>query len=77
MYDFSIGVLLDSFRTDTEQAMKQAAALGLNGIQVYATEGNMAPENMDSRRRKEFCRHGRGIRAQNFRLVRGSGIRIF
>ena len=54
MYDFSIGVLLDSFRTDAEQAMKQAAALGLSGIQVYATEGDMAPENMDSRRRKEF-----------------------
>ena len=34
MYDFSIGVLLDSVRTDTETAMKQAAALGLDGIQV-------------------------------------------
>ena len=54
MYDFSIGVLLDSFRTDTETAMKQAAALGLDGIQVYSTEGDMAPENMDSNRRREF-----------------------
>ena len=54
MFDFSIGVLLDSFRTDAETAMKQAAALGLSGIQVYATEGDMAPENMDARRRKEF-----------------------
>ena len=54
MFDFSIGVLLDSFRTDVETAMKQAAALGLSGIQVYATEGDMAPENMDTRRRKEF-----------------------
>ena len=54
MYDFSIGVLLDSFRTDTETAMKQAAALGLDGIQVYSTAGDMAPENMDSNRRREF-----------------------
>ena len=54
MYDFSIGVLLDSFRTDTETAMKQAAALGLDGIQVYSTEGDMAPENMDANRRREF-----------------------
>ena len=54
MYDFSIGVLLDSFRTDTETAMKQAAALGLDGIQVYSTEGDMAPENMDAARRREF-----------------------
>ncbi|MGI5855555.1 MAG: sugar phosphate isomerase/epimerase family protein [Candidatus Merdivicinus sp.] len=54
MFDFPIGVLLDSFRTNAETAMKQAAALGLSGIQVYATEGDMAPENMDARRRKEF-----------------------
>ncbi len=54
MFDFPIGVLLDSFRTDAETAMKQANALGLKGIQVYATEGDMAPENMDGIRRKEF-----------------------
>ena len=54
MYHFSIGVLLDSFRTDVPAAMRQAASLGLDGIQVYATEGDMAPENMDAARRREF-----------------------
>lgn len=54
MYHFSIGVLLDSFRTDVPAAMRRAASLGLDGIQVYATEGDMAPENMDAARRREF-----------------------
>ena len=54
MYDFSVGVVLDCFRTDAGAAMKQAAALGLSGIQVYATEGEMAPEQMDAGRRREF-----------------------
>lgn len=54
MYHFPIGVLLDSFCTDAETAMKQASQLGLKGIQVYATEGEMAPENMTADRKKEF-----------------------
>ncbi len=54
MFHFPIGVLLDSFCTDTETAMKQASELGLKGIQVYATEGERAPENMTAARRKEF-----------------------
>lgn len=54
MYNFSIGVMLDSFRTDAESAMKKASDLGAKGIQVYATSGDMAPENMSPAKRKEF-----------------------
>lgn len=54
MYDFLIGVLLDSFRMEAPAAMKKAAGLGLKGIQVYATEGEMAPENMTPAKRREF-----------------------
>ena len=43
MYHFSIGVLLDSFRTDVPAAMRQAASLGLDGIQVYATYASNPP----------------------------------
>ena len=39
MYNFSIGVMLESFRTDTETALKKAAAMGAKGVQVYATPG--------------------------------------
>ena len=51
---FSVGVLLDSFRLPPEEAMKKAAALGLEGIQVYATQGELAPENMTAEKRREF-----------------------
>lgn len=46
MSNFSIGVIIDSFRTDTATAVKKAASCGAQGIQVYATNGEMAPENM-------------------------------
>lgn len=51
---FPIGVIIDSFRTDTVTAVKKAAAVGANGIQVYATRGEMAPENMNAAKRSEF-----------------------
>jgi L-ribulose-5-phosphate 3-epimerase len=54
MARFSIGVIIDSFRTDTVTAVKKAAACGAQGIQVYATTGEMAPENMNSKKIAEF-----------------------
>ena len=56
MYNFSIGVMLESFRTDTETALKKAAAMGARGVQVYATHGNMAPENLVGQKRKDFLK---------------------
>ncbi len=46
MYQFPIGVMLDSFRLDTKQAIEKAAEVGAKGIQMYATKGEHAPENM-------------------------------
>ena len=43
MYRFPIGVILESFRTDTLTALDQAVALGADGIQMYETEGEHAP----------------------------------
>ena len=43
---FSIGVILDSFRLPFAQAVKKAAEVGAEGLQIYATEGEMAPENL-------------------------------
>lgn len=54
MADFSIGVIIDSFRTDTVTAVKKAAEVGAQGIQVYATRGEMAPENMNKQKRSDF-----------------------
>ncbi len=53
MYNFPIGVMLDSFRTDTVTAIKKAAALGAVGIQMYSTTGENSPENMTASRKHE------------------------
>lgn len=51
---FPIGVIIDSFRTDIPTAVKKAAAVGAQGIQVYATRGEMSPEEMTSSKIAEF-----------------------
>lgn len=56
MYPFSIGVLMDGFRTDTLTALDKAAAVGAKGIQVYATHGEMSPEQMTAEKRREFLK---------------------
>ena len=56
MYPFSIGVMLDSFRTDVNTALDKAQALGAKGIQVYDTRGDMSPSAMTPARRKEFLK---------------------
>ena len=45
---FPIGVIIDSFRTDIPTAVKKAAQVGAQGIQVYATRGEMSPREMRS-----------------------------
>lgn len=54
MKNFPIGIIIDSFRTDIPTAVKKAAQCGAQGIQVYATSGEMAPENFKGSKRKEF-----------------------
>ncbi len=54
MYNFPIGVILESFRLPTEQAIEKAAAIGANGIQMYCTRGEHAPENMTPAMRREI-----------------------
>lgn len=52
MYQFPIGVILESFRLDRSAAIKKAAEIGANGIQMYATSGENAPENLNAADRK-------------------------
>ena len=54
MYNFSIGVMLESFKQPTDISLKKAREVGAQGIQVYATKGERAPENMDGAARREF-----------------------
>ena len=54
MYNFPIGVIIDSFRTDTRTAIVKAAELGANGIQMYSTKGENSPENLTPEKRREL-----------------------
>lgn len=54
MYQFPIGVIIDSFRTDTETAIRKAAELGAQGIQMYAVKGENVPENLTPAKRREL-----------------------
>lgn len=51
---FPIGVMVDSFKLPMAEAVKKAAEVGATGIQVYAVQGDMAPENMTAQKRREF-----------------------
>ncbi len=57
MYKFPIGVVLESFRRPTYEAVKMAAELGLNGIQMYATNGENAPENLSGEKARELLKY--------------------
>ncbi len=64
MARFPIGVMLDSFLKPIPEALKLAAQLGVQGIQVYATRGELSPDEMTQEKRREFRR-----RAQDNGLV--------
>jgi len=54
MSTFPIGAMLESFRLPTEEALDQAAGIGVQGIQVYTVAGDRAPENMTAEMRRNF-----------------------
>ena len=55
MTTFPIGVLLDGFRLPVDEALDKAVQVGAQGIQVYATKGELAPENLVGAKRAEFA----------------------
>ena len=56
MYQFPIGVILESFRLDRSAAIRQAAAIGANGIQMYATYGENSADNLNAQARRDLLR---------------------
>lgn len=56
MAKFPIGVMLESFRLPTLQALDAAVKVGAKGIQMYATKGENAPENLDAAARRELLK---------------------
>jgi len=78
MSNFSIGVMLESFKLPIPQALDAAVAVGAHGIQAYATRGELDPEVLVGEKRKEFLRmvkdHGLVISALCGDLGKGFGI---
>ncbi len=48
-----IGVMLDSFRQNFADSVKKASELGIEGVQLWVTGGEICPENMDPARIRE------------------------
>ena len=53
MYQFPIGVMTDSFKTDFKDAVKKAKQMGAEGIQTYCTNGEFSPEKMSTEKINE------------------------
>ncbi len=51
---FPIGAIVDSFKMETHEAIKKAASLGIEGLQIYCTKGIHAPENFSKADRREL-----------------------
>lgn len=49
-----IGVLLDSFKLPVKDSLKMAKQIGCGGIQIYATTGDLSPENLKGSKLIEF-----------------------
>ena len=54
MYNFPIGIMMESLREDDKTAIESAAKLGAKGMQMFATHGAHSPEEMGSVKRKEL-----------------------
>jgi L-ribulose-5-phosphate 3-epimerase len=42
----SIGIIVDSLRLPLREGLKTAKELGADGVQIYAVDGEMAPERI-------------------------------
>ena len=49
-----VGVLLESFHKPVYEALKIAKQIGVDGIQVYATTGELSPQNLKGQALREF-----------------------
>ncbi len=57
MYKFPIGGMVESFRLPTREAIKKAADIGLEGLQMYATGGENAPENLSGDKARDLLNY--------------------
>jgi len=63
MDKFKIGIISDWLRLPFRESMEKCAAMGANGVQLYAVEGKMSPENLTASQIKDKRNiiHGCGL----------------
>lgn len=49
-----IGVITDCFKKGHEYGIEEAARLGLDGVQIYATTGEFSPETLSTEKKAEY-----------------------
>jgi sugar phosphate isomerase/epimerase len=49
-----IGVIVDSFRAGVREGLRKAKEVGADGVQIYAVRGEMDPDHLSARERKEL-----------------------
>jgi len=54
MFKYPIGIMMHSMRVDDKTAIKNAYKMGVQGMQLLATYGEHAPEEMTTTKRKEL-----------------------
>ena len=65
MYKFPIGAMMESFLLPFEKAVEKAAELGVQGLQMYMTQGETAPENLTAERIREMLH-----------VIRSNGLKV-
>lgn len=53
MHTFKIGVMVDSFQLGFDKGTEIAHSLGVQGVQINAADGEMAPENLSEKKLQE------------------------
>ena len=56
MNNFKIGAIANSFRLPTRESIKMVKEVGATGFQIYATKGDMHPDNLSKSARKELLK---------------------
>ncbi len=56
MYNFPIAAMNNSFTSDIYSVIDKASNLGLQGLQLLSTRGELAPENFSKEQRKELLK---------------------
>ena len=54
MYNFPIGIMLNSLKMETRAGIETAARMGAKGLQLYATTGAYAPEKLNAAARRDL-----------------------